>query len=101
MEIRLSYDSSLAGRPDMNTKLVANISAYASLVCVFSFWLGFGLSHMPSLPQLNLSPLHWLGVEALGVVLAIVAALLRSGIWPVSLVVSLAMLFFTMYVVGS
>jgi hypothetical protein len=85
----------------MNTKLVANISAYASLVCALIFWLGFGLSHIPNFPQLNLSPLHWLEVEALGVVLAIVAALLRSRIWPVTLGVSLAMFFFTMYVVGS
>ena len=85
----------------MNTKLVANISAYASLICVFLFWLGFGLGYMPSLPQLNLSPLHWLEVEGLGVVLAIVAALLRSRIWRVSLIVSLIMFFFTMFVVGS
>jgi|HubBroStandDraft_4_1064222.scaffolds.fasta_scaffold27859_5 hypothetical protein len=85
----------------MNKKLVADVSASASLICPFSFWLGFGLSHMPSLPQLNLSPLHWLGVEALAVVLAIVAALLRSRIWPASLAASLAMLLFTMYVVGS
>jgi hypothetical protein len=80
---------------------VANFSAYASLVCVFLFWLGFGLSHMPNFPQFNLSPLHWLGVEALAVVLAILAALLRSRIRPISLAVSLAMFFFTIYVIGS
>jgi hypothetical protein len=56
---------SLCGGAHVNPKLVANFSAYASLICVFLFWLGFGLSHLPSFPQLNLSPLHWLGVEAL------------------------------------
>jgi len=68
---------------------------------VFLFWLGNGLSHMPNFPEFNSSPLHWLGVEALGVVLAILAALLRSRIWPISRAVSLAMFFFTIYVIGS
>lgn len=79
---------------DMNTKLVADVSAYASLVCVLSFCLVFGLSHVPHFPQLALSPLQWLGVETLEVVLAIIAVLLRSRIWPISLVVSWGHVFF-------
>ena len=85
----------------MNTQLVANVSAYASLTCVLLFWRGFSLNYVPHFPQLAFSPLQWLGVETLGGVLAIIAALLRSRIWPISLAVSLAMFFFSMYVVVS
>jgi len=82
-------------------RTAANVSAFASLVCALSFWLGFALSHAPRLPQLNLSPLHWLAVEGLAVVLAIIATILRSRFWATSLALAVVMFFFTMYVIGS
>ena len=85
----------------MTRRTVGNISAFSSLVCALSFWLGFALSHAPRLPQLNLSPLHWLTIEGMAVVLAIVATILRSRLWATSLTLAVAMFLFTMYVIGS
>ena len=59
------------------------------------------MSHFLSAPQLSLSAMGWLGVEAIAIVLAGVSIALRSKLWPLALTVALVMFLLAMFVVGS
>jgi hypothetical protein len=85
----------------MKIKFSANHFAYASLVCSLSFWLGLILSYVPGAPRLDLPGVRWLAIMGVGVVLAGVAAVLRSKLWPLAIPFALGNFFFVMHVMGS
>jgi len=86
--------------------------AYTSLICSLSFWASFALYYLQnalhfSLPAQkwfdSLSPLAWLKLQILSVLLAVIAAILNyfGKLWRIALPLSILMFLFIMYVMGS
>jgi hypothetical protein len=83
-------------------RLSGNPFAYASLVCSLSHWLWLALWYFPAAPKLNfLTAGYWLAISAVAIVLAGVAAALKSKLWRLAAPLALATFFFVMYVGGS
>jgi len=90
-------------------RLSASI-AYASLACSVAFWLALGLDYL--LGGLHMSPPGWRWVvslpgwkwtlfEAFGLLLAIVATVLRARVWPLALPVAFLTFLLTYYTMVS
>ncbi len=85
----------------MVVKFSSDTFAFTSLACSLSFWLGLILSYIPGVPRLNLPGLGWLAILAIGVVLAGVAAIRRSKLWPLAVPLALGTFLFVIFVIGS
>jgi hypothetical protein len=82
--------------------------AYASLACSLLFWPALGLYSLQTSLHLRLPGWGWVEAlpgwkwtlfEAFALLLAIVATVLRSKLWPIALPVALLMFLLTMYIV--
>lgn len=89
---------------------LSNSFAYASLACVLLFWLAGALSYLQTGLHLTLPGLSWVIAlpgwkwamfEAFALLLAIVATVLRSKLWPIALSAALLMFLLTMYIMGT
>jgi hypothetical protein len=87
----------------MTTESLANLFAWASLICSLSFWTGLILSYIPAAPRLNVPGMRWLTVMGVGIVLAVVAAVINfeKKLWIVAVAVAVVTFFFVWYVIGS
>ena len=66
----------------MKKKLLSNILGYTSLVCSLSCWVWLGYSAIAHVPQeIDLSLNSWAVIWVIGLILALVAALLGSKRW--------------------
>ena len=91
----------------VNREEISDTFAQASLVCSVSFWLGTGLNLLQAI--LKLPGWGWLArrpawlwplLAAVGLLLALVATVLGSKSWRVTLSVALAGFLLTLYVMG-
>jgi hypothetical protein len=87
----------------MTTESSANIFACSSLVYSLSFWSGLMLSYVPAAPTLKVSGMCWFSIMGVGIVLAVVSAVLNSEkkLWIPAMAVSLVTFLFVMLVIGS
>jgi hypothetical protein len=70
-----------------------------SLLACLTFWSGLFYPNPAETPMLNFTALQWLEIMGVGVILAIIAAALRSKLWRLALPVALIMFFLVLYAV--
>lgn len=87
-------------QPSSKPHWIANVSAYASILCSIAFWVGFVLSHFPTKIRFNFDGFNWLKIMAGTIALAALAALLHARLSKVALAVALLTAFFVMYIMG-
>jgi hypothetical protein len=76
----------------MQTKSLAKVFGYASLVCSLSFWVVLTLHYIPGFPKnIDLPFGYWALIWLVAMVLAVVATALGSRRWALAAVVPLMM----------
>ena len=87
-------------QPSSRPHWLANVTAYASILCSIAFWAGFVLNHFPTKIRFNFDGFNWLRFMAGTIALAALATLLHARLSKVALGVALLTAFFVMYLMG-